>query len=59
MATIADSGAVPAQPLLLPQDIWDATPRQAQELILSLMGQVQVLTQQVLTLTARLEALED
>ena len=59
MATIADSGAVPAQPLPLPQDVWDATPRQAQELILSLIGQVQVLTQQVLTLTARLEALED
>ena len=59
MVTTADSGAVPAQPLPLPQDVWDATPRQAQELIITLIGQVQVLTQQVLNLTARLEALED
>lgn len=59
MAGIPDSGAVPAQSLPLPQDVWEATPPQARELTVSLLGQVHTLTQQVLALGKRLEALEE
>ncbi len=47
------------QAIPLAQEVWEATPLQSREFIVSLMGQVATLTQQVLTLQKRLEAMEE
>lgn len=53
------AGDLVPQQVLLPQDVWDATPQPARELVVSLIGQVQTLTAQVRTLEQRLAALEE